>query len=164
MTLRRGIYWMLIACLLALPVFAEEIAADETEEPSFLPSDLLFGDGLSFEDATLEECMEQFGPPLTDNMDQQSKVIALQYEGFLLEFLADDEGVMRIETLHVYDDVMMGPKDLSVDDTLESVQERFGISDEDDMVWYSCEAEDGGYALTCSFDDELLTEYMLYRL
>lgn len=147
--------------------WAEE--AEETQPAVFAEEDLIFS-GLDFRRADPDACLAVYGPAL---MDQQQvlpvyTVREITCEGAFLEFTEAADGTWTWVTLRVDgEDVPEGPRGLMLQDTLQSVQERFGISEDDDIIYYTEYNEDEvgqGFALRCSFEEGLLTEYLLYRL
>lgn len=168
---RLAFLLLALIALLACPALAEDgplppapTASPDPAAPALTMEDLTFA-GIVFPEAMLADCMDVFGPPLSDTMDARSGVITLTYEGMVLELLPDGEGTPRLESMLVTDEDMEGPGGIRIEDERREVEDRFGVSDEEDMDWYTVSGEDGqGYALICTFSEDYLTEYLLYRL
>lgn len=128
---------------------------------SLRAKDLTYG-GIDFTTASPEDCIEILGAPQEDT--QEAQLRTLTYASALIESTQVD-GKWRLSAILVMDGDLPGPKGLHIGDTLESVLERFGDADMEDGLMYRCEDADGNeYALSCSFYEGILTEYLLYRL
>lgn len=142
------------------------VPAEATETAPLLAEDLSFG-GVSFLGATPEGCIEAFGQPLEDRTESMNMltVRTLTYPGMLLEFV-DADGAWRLEACLVSEGDLEGPRGLRIGDSLAAIIETFGPDEsEDDSVQYTAsDAEGNRYALSCSFFEDSLIEYLLYRI
>lgn len=146
-----------------------EIAADDSYSPvaeyagasPFFAADLNFS-GIAFETATPDDVIAALGPPESDSTDASLRTLA--YSHALAECIQED-GIWRLEALLVTDSDLAGPRGLRVGDTLQSVYDRLGFGDAEDALIFQCIGKNGEtYALSCSFFDDVLTEYLVYRI
>lgn len=149
-----------------------EIAADDSYSPvaeyaeasPFSVADLTFS-GIAFESATPDDVIAMLGTPDDDITDEASRVRTLSYPYALVESTQSGSGTWRLDALLVTDSDLAGPRDLRVGDTLQSVYDRLGYGDAEDALIFLCTGENGEtYALSCSFYDDVLTEYLVYRI
>lgn len=167
-----------------LPKETEAITADASSE--WTAEEAVIG-GISFALATPDAVIETLGTPHTDEETQEItyKLRTLLYPGMMFEFVLVGQA-WRLEAVRVSNGGLLGPKDLRIGDTRESVLQRFGEgNDDDESLMYTTRGEnskivshDGisqetladadsqgdAFALTCSFFDDVLTEYLLYRI
>lgn len=148
-----------------------EIAEEKSYSPAieygeaspFTATDLVFS-GIAFETATPDDVIATLGTPESDAVDETGAIRTLTYAYALAESMQDD-GAWRLEAILVTDSGLAGPRDLRVGDSLQSVYDRLGYGDTEDALIYQCIGENGEiYALSCSFFDDVLTEYLVYRI
>lgn len=147
-----------------------EIATADAFTPQQMPQDLrlsmqdLTFAGISFDSATPDNILDAFGDPLDSIREASSGVWTIVYAESLFEFVQVGD-TWQLSAARIANPAIAGPRGLRVEDTLSSVFDRFGEGDTEDALMYQCQDGQGnGFALTCSFSQDLLTEYLLYRI
>lgn len=104
------------------------VAAVSADLTPFQADDLAFG-GLRFDALTPDEATEVLGKAAVDEWMEDSTgeyLRTLQWEGVSIVFLYDSQkSFLRVDSLGVNDDVMEGPRGVRIDDSMESVMNRF---------------------------------------
>lgn len=137
-------------------------AQTEEGQSNLAVEDLTFG-GILFKDATPERMAAQLGTPTSDTVNDAAGVRTITYEGLLMEFLPAD-GAWQLAALLVSETELEGPKGLRPGDTLEEVRGLLGQGTLDGQLFYRCTGADGQeYVLACTFQDNTLIEYLVYR-
>lgn len=126
----------------------------------FAPEDLAFS-GIDLRTAAPEDVAGAFGEPLEDASGDMLRTMT--YAHLLVEFEKTTDG-WRIAALVATDPSVEGPRGLRVGDSMDAVFARFGIDADDDAAVYETKDETGAFALSCIFFDDVLTEYVVYRI
>lgn len=148
----------------------KELMADESYLPTQmadsadLSADTLTVASLPFISTSLDALAAALGVPLDDSVSSTQTVRTLTYEDILIE-ATGGEGAWKLEAVLVTGDTVEGPGGIRVGDTMAFVLERLGPGDTEDGLMYSFTDDAGnGYMLACSFFEDVLTEYLLYRI
>lgn len=132
----------------------------EAGAAGFSEKDLVYGD-LMLTAAVVEDVRKLLGDPLTEETDAEAGIRTLAYGHVLFE-CAENAGSWAVEAMLVSGGDTPGPRGLQIGDTRASVEARFGPSEDGT---YTCVTQAGKtYTLLCTFTNDTLTEYLLYRL
>lgn len=155
-----------VAAVREMAAQTEYVPQAQAQQATPLTGDSLAFAGIAFAGATPDAVIAVLGEPQTDQMTQEIvySLRTLTYPFALLEFVGG-EGAWQLEALLVTEAAVEGPGGLRVGDTLAEITARFGGGDLEDALVYRFEDAQGqAFALACTFHNDILTEYLLYRI
>lgn len=148
----------------------KELMTDDSYLPTVmadaadLSADTLTVASLPFLTTSVDALVAALGAPLDDSINDRQTVRTVTYEDILIEAMGGVDA-WKLEAVLVTGDTVEGPGGIRVGDTMAFVLERLGPGDTEDGLMYDFTDDAGNsYILMCTFYEEVLTEYLLYRI